>query len=192
MLDELQKIREEKLEKIQAFGMDPFPSKVPRDFSVADITESFTEKKDAGVPVSIAGRVMAIRGQGAIMFVVLDDGTGKFQAVFKKDEIEESLFSLFTDTVDMGDVISVTGTLFTTERGQDSILVTAWTMATKSLLPLPDKWNGIADEDERFRKRYLDMLMNPELRELLLKKGIFWDTTRRFMKEHGLDRKSVV
>lgn len=185
MLDELQKIREEKLEKIQAFGMDPFPSKVPRDFSVADITQSFAEKKDAGIPVSIAGRVMAIRGQGAIMFVVLDDGTGKFQAVFKKDEIEESLFSLFTDTVDMGDVISVTGTLFTTERGQDSILVTAWTMATKSLLPLPDKWNGIADEDERFRKRYLDMLMNPELRELLLKKGIFWDTTRRFMKEHG-------
>jgi lysyl-tRNA synthetase class 2 len=185
MLDELQKIRQEKLEKIKAFGMDPFPSKVPRDFSVAEITESFAEKKDAGAPVSIAGRVMAIRGQGAIMFVVLDDGTGKFQAVFKKDAIEESLFSLFTDAVDMGDFISVTGTLFTTERGQDSILVDTWMMATKSLLPLPDKWSGIVDDDERFRKRYLDMLMTPELRELLLKKGIFWDTTRRFMKEHG-------
>ncbi len=85
----------------------------------------------------------------------------------------------------MGDFISVTGTLFTTERGQDSILVDTWVMAAKSLLPLPDKWSGIVDDDERFRKRYLDMLMTPELRELLLKKGIFWDTTRRFMKEYG-------
>ncbi len=184
-LEELQQIRKEKLERLEAFGMNPYPSKVARDFSVAELTAVFAEKKEEAKPVSIAGRIMAIRGQGAILFVVLDDGTGRFQTVFKKDETDEALFTLFAECADMGDFISVTGIPFTTERGQDSILVSSWMMAAKSLLPLPDKWHGIEDDDERFRKRYLDMLMTPELRELLLKKGKFWDVTRSFMKEHG-------
>ena len=132
---------------------------------------------------------MAIRGQGAILFVVLfdgkDNGKAKFQAVFKKDVIDEKLFRLFTSAVDIGDFISVTGTFFTTERGEQSILVKEWTIAAKSLLPLPEKWHGIQDTDERYRKRYLDILMNQELRELFIKKAKFWDVTREFLKSNG-------
>lgn len=187
-INELKQIRLEKLEKLKAFGMDPFVSSVPRDFSIAEGLKNFDEiSSDSNNVKSIAGRIMAIRGQGAILFVVLNDGTGEFQAVFKKDTIEEKLFTLFVDAIDIGDFISVTGTFFTTERGQKSVLVSSWTIATKSLLPLPDKWNGIEDEDERFRKRYLDMLMTPELRELLLKKAKFWNITRDFMKENGFE-----
>ena len=128
---------------------------------------------------------MAIRGQGAILFVVLDDGTDKFQSVFKKDTLPEAIFTLFTSAVDIGDFVSVSGTIFTTDRGEKSILVTDWKMASKSILPLPEKWHGITDSDERYRKRYLDILMNTELRELFYKKAKFWEVTRNFLKEKG-------
>ncbi|MEK7463575.1 MAG: lysine--tRNA ligase [Patescibacteria group bacterium] len=184
-MDELKAIRLEKLNKLKAAGMNPFPSKVPRTFCLADAKASFEEYEKAGKEVSLAGRIMAIRGQGAILFAVLYDGKGKFQAVFKKDELDEKLFQLFTDAVDIGDFISVTGTFFTTQRGEQSIMVKSWTIATKSLLPLPEKWHGIKDDDERYRKRYLDILMNEELRDLFMKKTKFWDVTRNFLKENG-------
>jgi lysyl-tRNA synthetase class 2 len=198
-LEEIRIMRLAKIELLKKGGMDPYPSKVPRDFCLADAKANFNEYttagakegveqkggKYAGTSVSLAGRIMAIRGQGAILFVVLDDGKGKFQAVFKKDEIPAELFALFTDTVDIGDFISVTGTFFRTERGEESILVKEWTMAAKSLLPLPEKWHGLTDVDERFRKRYLDFIMNPDLREIFKKKAQFWDITREFMKKQG-------
>ncbi len=184
-LDELKAIRIQKLELLKKAGMNPFPSKVPRSFCLGDAKAQFEVYEKSQEQVSLTGRIMAIRGQGAILFAVLYDGKGKFQAVFKKDEIEESLFSLFTNAIDIGDFISVTGTFFTTQRGEQSILVKSWTIATKTLLPLPEKWHGIKDDDERYRKRYLDILMNEELRDLFIKKAKFWDVTRSFLKERG-------
>ncbi len=184
-LEELKSTRIAKLEILKKAGMNPFPSKVPRSFCLADAKAGFIENEKSGKEFSIAGRIMAIRGQGAILFVVLYDGKGKFQAVFKKDEIDEKLFQLFTDAVDIGDFISVTGKFFATQRGEQSLLVKSWTIATKTLLPLPEKWHGIKDDDERYRKRYLDILMNEELRDLFMKKIKFWDVTRNFLKENG-------
>ncbi len=184
-LEELKAIRLQKLELLKKAGINPFPSKVPRTFCLADAKNNFAEYEKENKEVSLAGRIMAIRGQGAILFIVLYDGKAKFQAVFKKDEIEENSFKLFTDTIDIGDFISVTGKFFTTQRGEQSILVKSWTIASKSLLPLPEKWHGIKDDDERYRKRYLDILMNEELRDLFIKKAKFWDVTREFLKEKG-------
>lgn len=184
-LEELRETRLKKLELLKASGMNPYPSKVPRTFCLKDARESFDEYVNEGKEASLAGRIMAIRGQGAILFVVLYDGKGKFQTVFKKDEMDEKLFKLFADAVDIGDFISVTGTFFTTERGEKSLLAKTWTIATKTLLPLPEKWHGIKDDDERYRKRYLDILMNEELRDLFVKKSKFWDVTRTFLKDKG-------
>jgi lysyl-tRNA synthetase class 2 len=184
-LGEIRDARIAKLELLKKAGMNPFPSKVPRTFCLKDAKESFDEYVKSDKEVSLAGRIMAIRGQGAILFAVLYDGKGKFQAVFKKDEIDEKLFQLFTDAVDIGDFISVTGKFFTTQRGEQSILVKTWTIATKTLLPLPEKWHGITNDDERYRKRYLDILMNEELRDLFIKKSKFWDVTRTFLKDNG-------
>jgi lysyl-tRNA synthetase class 2 len=128
---------------------------------------------------------MAIRGQGAIMFVVLDDGKSTFQAVVKKDTLDEQLFKLLVDAIDIGDIISVTGTFFVTQKGEQSILVKSWTIASKSLLPLPEKWHGITDPDEKFRKRYLDFIMDKEVRDIFYKKSQFWEVTRNFMKNEG-------
>lgn len=184
-LEELRSTRIAKLEILKKSGMNPYPSKVPRSFCLADAKTNFLDYENNKKEVSLAGRIMAIRGQGSILFVVLYDGKGKFQAVFKKDEIEDKLFQLFIDAVDIGDFISVTGVFFTTQRGEQSISVKSWTMASKAILPLPEKWHGIKDDDERYRKRYLDILMNEELRDLFIKKSKFWDVTRNFLKEKG-------
>ena len=184
-LDELRTIRLAKLELLKSAGMEPYPAKVPRDFCLKDAREQFATFEQSQKPVSLAGRIMAIRGQGAILFVVLDDGRSTFQAVVKKDTLKPELFDLLTNAVDIGDSVSVTGTFFTTQRGEQSILVTSWTMASKSLLPLPEKWHGITDPDEKFRKRYLDFIMTPELREIFYKKAQFWNVTRDFLNRHG-------
>lgn len=165
--------------------MDPYPARVERDYPLNVVRDQFHGLEAEAKPYSIAGRVMAIRGQGAILFVVLDDGTAKFQVVFKSDTLDAASFELFQKAVDIGDFISTTGTFFTTQRGEPSQLVTSWQMASKSLLPLPEKWHGITDPDERFRKRYLDIVMNPELREMFAQKSAFWKATRDFMIEHG-------
>jgi lysyl-tRNA synthetase class 2 len=126
---------------------------------------------------------MASRGQGALIFLDLFDGSAKLQAVIKLPESGEEAHSFYTKFVDVGDFIEVTGTLFTTKAGQESVLVTNVKMLTKSLLPLPDKFHGIQDEELRLRERYLDILTNPDLRELLEKKSKFWDVARAFLKE---------
>ena len=187
-MDELRAIRIAKLDALRTAGMDPYPAKVPRSFSLAEARANFKESTEV---FSLVGRVMAIRGQGAILFLVLDDGSGAdtgkstFQAVVKKDVLNVDLFRLLGATVDIGDIISVTGTFFTTQKGEQSLLVTSWTMAAKSLLPLPEKWHGLTDPDEKLRKRYLDFIMEPETRDIFKKKAKFWQVTRRFLEDEG-------
>ncbi len=184
-IEELRTTRTAKLEALRKFGMDSYPAKVPRTFALSDARSNFAEYEKSTRLVSLVGRVMAIRGQGAILFLVLNDGKSTFQAVVKKDTLDVKFFELLTQAVDIGDIISVTGTLFTTQRGEQSILVVSWTMATKALLPLPEKWHGLADPDEKIRKRYLDFIMDPELREIFNKKSKFWQVTRRFLEDEG-------
>jgi lysyl-tRNA synthetase class 2 len=182
---EIREARLSKLNILKEKGIDPYPAKVPRDFSIQEFKNNFDSLVNKADTLSIAGRVMALRGQGAILFAVLFDGTEKVQAIIKKDVLNEDSFSLFADTVDVGDFISVSGKAIVSKTGEQSIETSSWLMAGKSLLPLPEKWHGLQDVDERYRKRYLDFLMNSELRELMVKKSKFWDATREFMKKKG-------
>lgn len=182
-LEEIRSARLEKLKKLREAGIDPYPAKVRRDFDVVVLKNNF-EQYD-GKTVSVAGRILAIRGQGAILFAVVFDGTESIQTIIKKDHISSGDFTLFTDTVDIGDFISVTGSAMFSKTGEKSILADGWTMVSKSLLPLPEKWHGLQDVEERYRKRYLDFLMDTELRDLIIKKSKFWDVTRNFLKEKG-------
>ena len=184
-LEEIKKSRLEKLALLKKAGMEAYPTKVPRDFDLEKAKLYFVDLEKSGKQVSLSGRVMAIRGQGAILFLVLDDGTGTFQAVIKKDTLKPELFELLTKSLDIGDIVSVTGSFFKTQKGEPSILVKSWLMASKSLLPLPEKWHGLQDPDEKFRKRYLDFIMDPEVRALFIKKTKFWEVTRDFMNAEG-------
>lgn len=184
-LEELRKIRLDKLALLEKAGINPYPAKVSRTFCLADARKNFEEYEKSTKPVSLCGRIMAIRGQGAILFVVLDDGKSTFQAVIKKDVLDAAAFDLFAQAVDIGDILSVTGTFFKTNRGEQSLMVNSWIMAAKSLLPLPEKWHGLTDPDEKFRKRYLDFIMDPETRDIFYKKARFWEVVRTIMKEEG-------
>ncbi|NVN97174.1 lysine--tRNA ligase [Candidatus Nomurabacteria bacterium] len=162
-IEELRDARLLKINKLKEGGMNPYASSVPRTHSIKEVKTNFEKLEGEKKDISIAGRVMIVRGQGAILFIVLQDGDERFQAVLKKDELEEKDFNLFVDTIDNGDFISVTGSLFVTQRGEQSILIKDWMMATKALLPLPDKWHGLQDTEETYRKRYLDILMDKEV-----------------------------
>jgi len=163
-IEELRDTRIKKIKLLESTGMSAYPVSVPCDYSINEIKNGFDLllEKSEGKNISTVGRVMIVRGQGAILFVVLSSGNDRFQAVLKKDELEEEVFDLFVATVDNGDYIMVSGPLFVTVRGEKSILIKEWKMATKSLLPMPDKWHGLQDQEEIYRKRYLDILMDEE------------------------------
>ncbi len=182
-IEELRAERIKKLEALQAAGKNPYPAISRRTHEISDVVRSFATLLKEGVQVIISGRVMASRGQGALAFVDLYDGSAKLQAVIKLPESSERVMEFYRQYVDIGDFIEVTGTLFTTQSGQESILVTGVEMLSKALLPLPDKHKGLQDEELRLRYRYLDILTSPELRELFEKKAKFWDVVRSFLKD---------
>ncbi|HUC01993.1 MAG TPA: lysine--tRNA ligase [Candidatus Paceibacterota bacterium] len=183
MIDELAEERRKKLEAIKKAGIDPYPARVRRSFEVAHALAGFEALAASGEPVSLAGRVRSLRDQGKIIFADIEDESGKIQAVLKEDVLSDLAF--WRSVLDMGDFISVTGPLFVTKRGEKSLEVREIQMASKSLLPLPDKWEGLQDEDIRFRKRYLDLVAGDELRELFRKKTVFWETFRNALKNEG-------
>ena len=183
-LDDIRKAKLHKLELLKSAGVNPYPIESRHDYDLSFVKSDFESLEKKG-ELSLAGRIMAIRGQGAILFVVLDDGTGRFQVVFKKDDIEDKIFSLFSDTTDLGDIISVTGTLFTTQRGEKSILVKTWSMLAKSLRPLPEKWNGLQDVEERFRRRYLDTLMSDVVKTRFITRSRIITLLRSFLDRHS-------
>ncbi len=183
--EEIKDIRIEKLRKLEALGIAPYPSTVPRDIALSEVKDTFETLEKSGDEKSVAGRIMAIRGQGAILFIVLYDGTSQFQIVLKKDVLGEEVLQQFVDLIDIGDFVSFAGTFFVTQRGEQSMQATRFVLATKSLLSLPEKWHGIQDDDERFRKRYLDILTNSEVRDMFFLKTKFWRATRNFLEEKG-------
>lgn len=183
-LEEIRKGRLEKLAVLKKRGIDPYPAKIPRDVSVASAIKDFETLAAKGT-LSLAGRVMAIRAQGGLIFVNFTDGSGIFQALLKEGDTPKDVFDLFTEVVDIGDFISFTGTLFVTKRGQQTVAVTAWTMGAKSLRPLPEKWHGLQNEEERLRQRYLDLLMRDNERELFVRKAKFWNVIRTYLSSRG-------
>lgn len=184
-LSEVRAERLKKLNLLKEHGIDPYPSVSHRSHAVRDVLSEFAELEAQNTELTLSGRIMVVRGQGAILFVDLQDGEEKIQVVMKEDSIEPESFALFKAATDAGDFIEFQGTLMVTQRGEKSLLARSWRMLAKSLLPLPDKYHGLQNEDERMRKRYLDILTRPELVELLKRKEKFWDTTRTFMKDRG-------
>lgn len=183
-LDELRNIRIEKIKLLEKEGINPYPASSGREYSISEVISDF-EQLSKEKNISISGRIMAIRGQGGLVFFNINDGTGTFQGLFKKDEMDEKIFDLFQNTIDIGDFVDIKGKLFITKRGEKTLQVENWKILTKSLRPLPEKWHGLADEEERFRKRYLDIICNPEARDIIEKRAKFFSSMRRFLEEKG-------
>jgi lysyl-tRNA synthetase class 2 len=133
--------------------------------------------------IFIAGRIMSLRVHGNLTFAHLFDGAGKIQIAISKKEIGAENYKIFTKLIDAGDFIEVGGVCFLTHKGEQSVMVKEWKILSKALKPIPDEWYGLQDEEEKLRKRYLDILLNPEVREMIEKKSKFWNAVRKFLSE---------
>ena len=184
-IEDLRADREAKIARLRELGMNPYPSKANTTHTVQAVQEAFSELESAQTLVTIAGRVLAFREHGAIAFLDIQDGTGKIQGFCSKEGLGEEQFGLLLEVMSTGDFIEVTGPAYITKRETQALLVKEWRVLGKALQNIPTEHFGIKDEDERYRKRYLDLLLNEDQRELFVKKAQFWDVTRSFMKRHG-------
>lgn len=184
-LEELRTERLKKLELLRLSGVNPYPVAVRKDYDLDQVIEKFDKLTTRKKPITLAGRVRALRGQGGILFFDFEDGTASFQGVLKKDEMVEKDFQLFRDTVDLGDFIQISGSLFVTNREEKTLAVKEWKMLAKSLRPLPGEWSGLADVEERFRRRYLDSLMSPEVKKRFILRSKLATAIRTFLGVNG-------
>jgi lysyl-tRNA synthetase, class II len=185
MREDIQKTKLEKLENIRNSGMETYPEKCERSMTNSEALEKFDEIKQE---INLVGRVKSLRPMGGSAFAHIEDGTGKIQVFFNKKNIPEKKFRLFVKNVEIGDFVEVKGKLFKTKQDEKTVEASDWKMLSKNMRPIPTEYYGLKDTEELLRKRYLDLMMNPETRELFRKKRIFWHTIRHFLvKEDFLE-----
>ncbi len=174
------KTRLKKLAAIKKAGLNPYPAKFDKQNCVAEIKAA-----QDGAKLKTAGRIMTKREMGKICFCHLQDFSSQAQIALKQDELGKDKFKFFLDNFDNGDFIGCEGKVFTTQKGEKTLLVKKYELLSKALRPLPEKWHGLKDEEERLRKRYLDMIANPEIREMIIKKSKYYEAMRQFLRSRG-------
>ena len=178
--------RLKKVNELKKIGVNPYPYKFDVKNYAKELQKKYEKlkpeerKKDA---VKIAGRLMSSRDLGKIAFGVLRDNTGNIQLLLQDGETDKKIVEFYKKYTDIGDFVGVEGTIFRTKRGELSVLVKKLEMLSKSILPLPEKWHGLQDKEERYRKRYLDLIMNPDVKEVFEKREKILDILREFMKD---------
>lgn len=177
-------IRRGKLEKIAELGFAPYGDRFDWTHHTNDILADAEALEKSEEHVKLAGRIMIIRGHGKTAFCKLRDEKGDIQLYFRKDALDEKEWSLFK-LVDMGDILGVEGTVFTTHTGEVTVRVLSFTMLSKSLRPLPEKWHGLTDVEQRYRQRYLDLISNPEVRTTFIKRANMLQAIRNWYTSHG-------
>lgn len=178
MSDLLEKQRLEKLQKIKDLNMDPYPQ--PNLESKNTCSEAL---KLIDQTITVAGRVLLLRGHGQILFADLHDRTAKIQLFFEKNTLKEKMD--LTKLLDLGDIISATGSVFKTQAGETTVRVFDFQILAKNLRPLPEKWHGLTDIEERYRQRYVDLIVNPDSRQVFLTRTKILTELRRFLDDHG-------
>ncbi|MEM2713784.1 MAG: lysine--tRNA ligase [Candidatus Pacearchaeota archaeon] len=187
-IDEIIKERLRKIEELKKLNIALYPYSFTRTNFASELQQSFSKLKPgekSSVRASIAGRVMAIRLMGKINFATLQDGSGKIQAVIQEDAIGKEQLNFFIKYIDVGDIIGVSGYVIRTQRGELSILADRIEILSKALLPLPEKWHGLKDVEERYRKRYLDLIMNTNVREVFIQRAKIINAIREFLNARG-------
>ena len=184
-LKEILRIRREKLQKLQENGRDPYRITT---FEVKQKAQEILDKFEEGYEgkqVSVAGRIMSRRGMGKVSFMDLRDISGRIQIYAKIDVMGEEAYTAMQASLDIGDIVGVTGEVFRTQRGEISVKADTVTILSKALLPLPEKYHGLKDTDARYRQRYLDLIMNPEVTQNFVIRSKFIKFMRNYLDERG-------
>ena len=182
-INEQMQVRIDKMHKIEEHGWKPFGHRFLFTHRAADIAAQFDELSEKETEVTMAGRVMAIRGHGKTCFMDMQDKTGRIQVYVRKDVIGEENYALIK-LMDIGDTVGITGTVFRTHMGELSIKAASVEMLSKSLRPLPEKWHGLKDVETRYRQRYVDLIVNPEVRETFVKRSQIIKSVREVLDSH--------
>ena len=182
-------LRKEKLKQIEALGQQAYPYRYESTHTLPQILDEYSPKTaeeltEQRIDVSVAGRIMSIRLQGKAGFANLQQGGKRLQIYVKLDNVGEKGFQLYR-LLDLGDYIGVKGYLFRTRTNELTVHVEEITFLVKDLLPLPEKWHGLQDVETRYRRRYVDLTMNPEVREVFLKRAKVVQSMRRFLDTNG-------
>jgi len=175
-VEEIRQVRLDKLAKLEAHDINAYGAKFVRSSSIAEVLSSFQEEKE----IVIAGRLMASRSHGKVMFADLEDQSGRMQLFIKIQQVTTNGFEV-VKALDIGDIIGIKGTLFVTKTGQQSVRVSEITFLSKSLLSLPEKWHGLKDVDTRYRQRYVDLIANKHVRETFIKRSKIVSLIRKFL-----------
>ncbi|MFM1655066.1 lysine--tRNA ligase [Brevibacillus sp. B_LB10_24] len=188
-LHELLQVRHDKMDQLREWGLDPFGKKFEQTDHAADVIAKFGEKSKDELDaeqhvVTLAGRLMAKRAMGKASFAQLLDRSGQIQIYIRLDAIGEDLYKVF-DLSDIGDLVGVTGVVFKTKTGELSVKVQEFTFLTKSLRPLPEKFHGLKDVETRYRKRYVDLIVNPEVRDTFIARSRILTSMRRYLDQLG-------
>ena len=191
--EDIRATRLEKVQQLRQQGMNPYAYSWEVTHSAADLQEKFADianGEEVDFEVSIAGRVMTRRVMGKLAFFTLQDETGTIQLYLEKKrisesmaDIDESAFKNLKQLTDMGDILGAKGTIKRTEKGELSVYVKKYNVLTKSLLPLPDKWHGLTDITKRYRQRYVDLMVNPEVRQTFRRRALITAGIRRYLDE---------
>jgi lysyl-tRNA synthetase, class II len=184
--NELQAQRVAKMERLREAGIEPYPTRAERSHSIGQALAAFEQLSSEGQPVTLAGRILgARRVMGKIAFAHIEDGTGQIQLWISRAELGEEWFARFRDDLDSFDIVQVHGTLRRTQKGEESIFVTGMALLAKALNPPPEKWEGLKDVEERHRQRYLDLIVNPEVRDVFRARAKIMAVTRKVLEDRG-------
>ena len=177
--DDLKQVRLDKLQNLRDLGISPYGHKFEKTHCVQDILGGFKED----IEVVIAGRIVANRKHGKVMFLDLQDQTGSIQIFLNKSNLGEDQFVVLKE-LDIGDIIGLSGTTFTTKMGQDSIRAKSFVLLSKSLLPLPEKFHGLKDVDLRYRQRYVDLIINKKVKDVFIKRSQITSLIRHYLDDN--------
>lgn len=184
-LNEIKKIRKKKSEALKKFKLDPYPLSTKRTHQIKEALEDFSSLVKKEKRIVLVGRIKTMRCHGGSTFLDIEDGTGKIQVFLKKDRLGEKAYNLFLQYFDLGDFIEIKGILFLTKKKEKTILADDFKMLSKSILPLPEKWYGLKDVEERFRKRYLDLIFNADVKDKFLMRSRIIQELRNYLIEEG-------
>jgi len=184
-MEKIIEVRLKKLKNIQNSLSDPFPIFSKRDLTIEEAKKKFKELSLHQKEIFLVGRIKSLRTHGGLSFFDIEDGSGKIQAALKKDKVGEWSYKFFLENFDVGDFVQLKGLLFLTKTGEKTIEVLDFKILAKSLRPLPEKWHGLKDVEERFRKRYLDLIFNPQVKEKFILRAKIIQEIRNFLIEKG-------
>jgi len=185
IIDEIRKTRLKKLKAIEKAGFLAYPAKTKRTHTIFEALKDFSKISRSKKEIILVGRIRSLRIHGGSSFINIEDGTGKIQAYFRKNRIGERSYKFFLDNFDIGDFIEVRGILFKTKKGEKTVDASDFKILTKNLRPLPEKWHGLKDIEERYRKRYLDLIFNSEVKKKFEIRSAIIREIRNFLEQEG-------